>query len=566
MRHRVSICSKCLILACLAAPAWAGFMKADTIKTCLSGDCKNGAGKMKFICFDTMWEKSGVYEGGFRNGLPHGKGLIRNIIGDSEILVKGTWSNGKYHGLVEYSDFMERNTDNEIHSWKVNYENDAPHGELTGFDRNGKLLARWQYDRGALAGERYYYPDGREIHITGYRDDYIDSVLAGSDTLPGRFREFFLEDYAYRRKLTFEQTAAEIVRLQREIVRHEGSFEEIKSTGILVCHPENFIRGYVLTQMHINRLTDYAKRWNPAATVMNSMLTTSAYMAQFLSDWGLLTPTAPEKQPDRKAILKALNDIRLPRKVLNGIRVYITPFSIPDTNGFYDPGCDSIFLFGGQSFKWPATETTVGHEMGHAFHYRVLSQGDFNEYWKLRKAPPRNDSSYDTAGEAIAEDFRILCGGSDRTSVRRARPGRFGDIRDYPDRLEAVKNFFDKKIRQYRGYNRGGPTQAYTIRNASITAAHHPWLYGTGDGSAIAVEISGDVRHTALVSRVDMKKDGTGRTGLTEISSADLKKGGNTISLKGLEPGLYRIDLMEIRPDQLIRLTGIEFMVYRESR
>ena len=220
MRHRVSICSMCLILACLAAPAWAGFMKADTIKTCLSGDCKNGTGKMKFICFDTMWEKSGIYEGGFRNGLPHGKGLIRNIIGDSEILVKGAWSNGKYHGLVEYSDFMERNTDNEIHSWKVKYENDAPHGELTGFDRHGKLLAPTIR---SPAGGRKVSTEGR--YISPDTDDYIDSSRRSTAARPPNSSS----KTTPTRKLTFDRPRPRSA--PAEIVRHEGSFRN-KSTGI----------------------------------------------------------------------------------------------------------------------------------------------------------------------------------------------------------------------------------------------------------------------------------------------------------------------------------------------
>jgi len=60
----------------LATPLWAGFLKSDTIITCMSGNGKSGTGKLKVVCFDTLWEKSGIYEGGCKNGLPHGRGSI----------------------------------------------------------------------------------------------------------------------------------------------------------------------------------------------------------------------------------------------------------------------------------------------------------------------------------------------------------------------------------------------------------------------------------------------------------------------------------------------------------
>ena len=58
---------------------------------CISGDCKNGTGSMKYT--------SGIYVGTWKNSLRHGEGSYKWTNGD---VYSGNWENDKRHGQGQY--------------------------------------------------------------------------------------------------------------------------------------------------------------------------------------------------------------------------------------------------------------------------------------------------------------------------------------------------------------------------------------------------------------------------------------------------------------------------------
>jgi|LGOV01.1.fsa_nt_gb hypothetical protein len=101
---------------------------------CISGDCENGYGKIKY--------NNGTYEGNFKNGIKHGKGFYKWNSKDS---YEGDFKDGKKdgHGVYHYSD-----------GWK--HIGEFIDGKLTGkakqYNEKGKLVFEGYFVKGKLHG------------------------------------------------------------------------------------------------------------------------------------------------------------------------------------------------------------------------------------------------------------------------------------------------------------------------------------------------------------------------------------------------------------------------------
>ena len=114
---------------------------------CISGNCVNGFGKIKY--------DNGIYEGNFKNGLRHGKGIYKWTVGSS---YDGDFKNGKKegNGIYYYSD-----------GWK--HIGEFIDGKLTGkakqYNEKGKLIFEGYFVKGKLNGygTSYFTSGGKYV-------------------------------------------------------------------------------------------------------------------------------------------------------------------------------------------------------------------------------------------------------------------------------------------------------------------------------------------------------------------------------------------------------------------
>ncbi|HPA72335.1 MAG TPA: hypothetical protein PKY31_08705 [Spirochaetota bacterium] len=529
----------------------------------LSGqDAQPCSVSLKFYTNEWGSSNNGIFRGSCLSGKPHGRGVITDFGDESNVLVKGTWNQGRYHGLMEFFESMDNLSDNPINRWTCQYDKGVPHGDLVGFDKQGRRCALLKYSHGKMVAETWYYPDGKVIRPAGQGTTYISEILSSVNSRFANLKKFARLDFAHRRSLTREQRIREILELQAALVAFEETYELIAEKGIRLYLPETITRGNLINMMHVNRINDQGRDWiYPRLNLKRHYDFSSMYISSYMYSWDNLIFTPLAKQPNKEAIARALRETALPRQVTEGLDVYLTPFSISDTNGVIYPSLMKMFLYGGADYKWAATESCVGHELGHLVQNQVLTKEEFKDYWEMRKVPPTADGTYAEPLEVGAEDMRVLYGGIDRATHRRNRPGRYGDIRDYPGKPEAIRKFMDSKIANFVKKYPSGRFKPYVIYHPD----RYPWLYKAGGNEKLEIEITS--RGDFLVNFFRYKPIAGGKDAMSTMQATyTWSRGMHAIPVRDLAEGVYTISISQVLRDRKLRNMGnTAFLVYQEK-
>ncbi len=427
------------------------FLMAQTRFTPVSGDCGQGKGVLKITGFEGNPNITGTYTGECRDNRPHGTGELVSqdpaSSGKWPRVVKGTWNNGAYDGVITFTfpSAGEPNISKEVYT----YKNDQRDGQALIYDGKNRLVLIHEYRDNRLISSMYVDPGGKKIPFK-YSPDYLTGLFTNTNTALAEYHRALIFDDWYIKTLNDEQTAAELFRLQQALDENLSSFIFIKEKGITIYQPEITGRLNLFSLMHGARL-------NHLQLGLGRPMTRSyehAYTSQFLGMADCLYYTPPEKRPSVPEIVDAVKKINVPGSLTAGITIYLAPFGIEMTNGYYDTKYGTITLFGSGPFQWAAGPSTIAHEMGHAVQARLLNSKELTEFWSLRSVPPRKSKMYAWKDEVFAEDFRILFGNSASAIVMREGEwrGKYGDIREFPDKKKQVLEFLNKKINTYTPY------------------------------------------------------------------------------------------------------------------
>lgn len=427
------------------------FLMEKTQFTPESGDCMQGKGVLKITGFEGNTYVVGTYTGECKDNRPHGAGELVSMdpasSGSWSRVVKGTWKNGGYDGVITFSfpDAKEPNISKEVYT----YQDDKREGAALIYDGKGRLVLIHEYRENQLVSTIFVESDGKKIPFK-YSVDYLPSIISNSLTILSKYHRALIFDEYYVKSLSDEQTVKELFQLQQAIDESQERFILVKEKGIKVYEPETTGRLNLFSIMHGARLNHLQLDLGRPMTRKYEF----AYTTHFLGWPDSLFYTPPEKRSATSTVVEAIKKINVPSSLTEGLTVYLAPFGIGDTNGYYEGNFDIITLLGSGPFPSAAGPSTIAHEMGHAVHYRLLDEKGWEEYWSLRNVPARKSEKYAWKNEVFAEDFRVLYGNSERASVMRQGEwrGKYGDIREFPDQKEKVREFIDQKISEYTPY------------------------------------------------------------------------------------------------------------------
>ncbi|MDH5655370.1 MAG: hypothetical protein OEZ34_05650 [Spirochaetia bacterium] len=269
-----------------------------------------------------------------------------------------------------------------------------------------------------------------------------------------------------------------------------------------------------------------------------------------------------EKQVNINTVVNAIKDLQYPKNVTDRITIVLSPFEDTSTNGMYMSN-DDIISFRPHP-KWRVGPTTIAHEIGHAVQYRVFpgKSNYWKKYWKMREVDPiKGQRGYPYPIETVAEDLRVLYGGSDQATIKRRNTGKYGDIRDYPEKHEEVKKFLDKIIFKYRPSKNKNENNIYT----PILINKFPgWIYKYEDKKIFEFEIL--TKNNYHVSMTFPGKKGIHNT---IRGMGNLKKGKHTIDFNSirqikkngkLAPGRY--DLLISSNNRDLVNSSVSFKFY----
>lgn len=125
---------------------------------CVSGDCKNGKGEMKF--------PSGTYNGDWKDGLRSGQGKYTWNNGD---VYTGAWLNDKRHGYGEY-------LWHDGSKYKGNYSHGIRSGYGVYYYSNGSIYeGTWQNNlKHGIAN--FYYKESVNIGGKYFNNEYVSGT------------------------------------------------------------------------------------------------------------------------------------------------------------------------------------------------------------------------------------------------------------------------------------------------------------------------------------------------------------------------------------------------------
>lgn len=425
------------------------FLNEKTQFTTLSGDCQQGQGVLKIVGFEGNANIIGTYTGDCKDTRPHGAGELVSpdpVYGFDRI-VRGTWNNGSYHGMIAfiYPKALETQVSKEIYT----YKDDKRAGTAEVYDGKGCLMLVHEYRDDRIISSIYVDPEGNKTPIE-FDPKYISSIISNTDIVLPEYQRTLTRDEYYVQTLTDEQTVQELLQLQPAIDKSLSNYIYIKEKGITLYEPATTGSLNLFSLMHSARLNHL--RLDLGRPIPQKY--EYGYTAMYLGFTDILHYTPPNKWPSTLVVIDTLKKINVPSNVTDGLIVYLAPFTVHDTNGYYEFDYKTIALFGSGRFPTTAGSSTIAHELGHAVHDRVMVGKDWEDYWSLRSVPPRKSDYYAQVTEAFAEDFRVLYGNSEKTSFMRNGEwrGRYGDIREYPAKRPKVLEFMNKKITNYKRY------------------------------------------------------------------------------------------------------------------
>lgn len=282
---------------------------------------------------------------------------------------------------------------------------------------------------------------------------YFESILKKSENFSKvSLKNIYENDKKHREKLTLKALMLELKAVQELYEKYNNQYTLIKEKGVRLYNAETTLKLFIITHFHWTRfdyLMDYENRVIKKKEPFSITNNCSEYE---ICGWGPMPIGKPKQVADFELVVKAIQDLQYPKKLTQGIKVYISPI-VMDTNGEFFPRWDNVMTYVHK--RWRVSESLIAHEVGHAIHYRLLYtlllKNDYGRYWKLREVEPiAGQRSYPHINEVIAEDLRILYGGSPRATIKRKNPGVYGDLRDYPQKHKRVKQFLDQKIKNYR--------------------------------------------------------------------------------------------------------------------
>lgn len=424
----------------------APFLMEKTQFTPISGDCAGGKGVLQITAFEDNAVVTGTYTGECQDNRPHGSGELVSpdpLYGFDRI-VKGTWRNGAYHGKVVfiYPKALATQVSKEIYT----YKDDQREGAAEIYDGKGRLMLVHEYRDDRIISSIYVDPEGQKTSIE-FDPQYIANLIADADKKLPEYQRTLTRDEYYVQNLTDEQTVHELFQLQHAIDQSLANHIFIAEKGITLYEPVTTGRLNLFSLMHAARLNHL--RLDLGRSMPRKY--EYGYTAMYLGFTDMLGYTPPEKWPSLTTAVDTLKNIPVPSKVTDGLVVYLAPFTVPDTNGYYEFDHQTIALFGSGFFPTTAGPSAIAHELGHAVHDRIMRDEDWKQYWSLRSVPPRKSDYYGNVSEVFAEDFRVLFGNSEKASYMRKGQwlGRFGDIREFPDKKQPVLDFINQKMKEY---------------------------------------------------------------------------------------------------------------------
>ena len=131
---------------------------------CVSGDCQEGKGEMKF--------SSGTYSGDWKDGIRHGQGKFTWDNGD---IYTGNWSEDKRHGYGEY-------LWHDGSKYKGNYSHGIRSGYGVYYYTNGSIYeGTWQNNlKHGIAN--FYYNESVNIGGKYFNNEYVSGTGITQET------------------------------------------------------------------------------------------------------------------------------------------------------------------------------------------------------------------------------------------------------------------------------------------------------------------------------------------------------------------------------------------------
>ncbi|MDH5655676.1 MAG: hypothetical protein OEZ34_07195 [Spirochaetia bacterium] len=288
---------------------------------------------------------------------------------------------------------------------------------------------------------------------------YLKQIYTRAEKISSfNFIEFLEKDKIHVNNLTYKELLNETIILQKLFLFYRNDYVLVKGKKVML-YDTNITFKLVLSKnafrSRMNRLLDFENEIYKKHETRYDYFSIHTFVeTAILYEGG---KTVPERMfVDPNIVINAIQDLKYPEKLTQDVRVYLSPFLDSRTNGTYTPSKEIIVFHPHPS--WKVGPTTVAHEFGHAVHRRMLPARHKNrwnslwkKYWKLRKIDPiPGQKGYDDMYETIAEDLRILYGGSARATIKRKNPGMFGDIREiHKNKYKKLKKMFDKIISGY---------------------------------------------------------------------------------------------------------------------
>lgn len=261
-----------------------------------------------------------------------------------------------------------------------------------------------------------------------------DSPVHLPDNVQG-LRQWYLEDQAYLQSGTGRNYHKEIRTLRTAMEKLVSHPEYRDPSGFSVYSPMTTGRIHLLAAA-------ITARKNPGEKYPYDEL-----LGHQLHDEN------PDQYPDIKRVIRLLKGIPMPKRALDGFKVYLLPYSMGDANGYGGDGYTFLAAApAGETLIPNQLEVTLAHELGHHLHFRFMDrstvQGQklWDAYLKIRGISWKSGGEAGSKAwtlsseEVFAEDFRVWKAGDAVGS------GYFGDL-SYPDPTkkqgEALRKFFE---------------------------------------------------------------------------------------------------------------------------